>query len=213
MGDLDTAKKASSGDDDGSFNWGDFDSSFPDQPPMDDGAPYDAGGPVATHKRAFVTTGLFPPNFGDVDGGNAKCNAAAAAANLGGTWAAWLSTSTSKAVDQLSFAGPYTLVDDKTVVAPSKDALSGALSAPINVMEDGKPAPTGTTAYAWTGTRAGGAAGETCENWTSPSPVKLGTAGNVHDTGATWTDNGGQPLISTAGWQCSFTARLYCIER
>lgn len=211
VGDLEgPTKKAGQ---DGGIDWGGFsDSSYT---PPDTGTTDTT--PVATSKRVFVTSAQFAPNFGGVEGGNAACRAAAASAGLSGTWVAWLSGGTTLAIDLLKFVGPYTTVSGATVVANKGTLLDGGLGAPIDEVEDGGKAPRDTINGVWTGTRYGGAVGETCINagkpWADRGVITFGTAGSFDKTDRNWTDNGGQPGISRSGWSCSFAARLYCFEQ
>jgi hypothetical protein len=179
--------------------------------PADEAGTDGEAGAVATRKRVFVTSEAFSPNFGSVEAAHAKCKAAAAKANLGGDWVAWLSGGTTRAADLLTFDGRYELTNG-TVVAQRKTVLlEGPLAAPIDVMEDGKKVPKDVGV--WTGTHKAGQPGENCANWTDKTVSSVGTAGSVEQTDARWTDMGGEPLADPRGWHCSWTGRLYCFER
>lgn len=221
MGDLDLAKDAT---DAGGFDW-DFDVQAPPQdaggstPDVDSGTGVDSGKDAAnaTRRRVFVTSTRYPPNFGDVGAGSAICQSAATKAGLDGTWTAWLSSNGKKAIDALNFDGRYELLDGTLIVAGKAKLLGGSLAASINVMENGQKATE--SMEVWTGTRADGGVSDTCSNWTDATGgdlvtgVKLGTMGSANQSDGRWTDNGGQPLVSSTGWRCNQTGRLYCFEK
>ncbi len=81
--------------------------------------------------RVFVTATTYAPQslgggatgFAGADGFGAN---AAAAASLGGKWVAWLSTSSTDAIDRVTGDGPWYLVDRKTLVfcAPDEEQRS-----------------------------------------------------------------------------------------
>lgn len=213
MGDL-AGPKSSNDDDDDDFNW-DFDSS--------PGPTYDAGwtgtypdanstdSATATQKRVFVTSSTFPGNFGSVAAATSICQALANQSGLGGEWVAWLSDGKTRAIDALTFDGPYALLTGVQVVANRGALLDGGLSAAINVTESGGMAPA--SSGVWTGTFKSGSAGDSCTNWTSNSPIVGGTRGYADQKDTQWTDNGGQVPLSKTGWQCSTNARFYCFEK
>src|SRR5438105_668310 len=55
---------------------------------------------TAPVKRVFVTHATFRGDFGGESFADEQCNLAAWAAGLGGTWRAWLSTSSAAAIDR-----------------------------------------------------------------------------------------------------------------
>jgi hypothetical protein len=62
--------------------------------------------------RVFVTSTIYMGYLGGLDGADAKCQSVANAAQLGGTFKAWLRDDTTAARDRLNHAtGPYVLVD------------------------------------------------------------------------------------------------------
>lgn len=68
-------------------------------------------------KTVFVTSGTYTGNLGGLTGADQECNTLAAAANLPGTYKAWLSTSNgSPSTRFVQSSVPYKLVDD-TVIA------------------------------------------------------------------------------------------------
>lgn len=214
MDDLDVASAPT---DAGGFDW-DFDAGNPEPDAGDDARPTDAGSRTdadvdgaATRKRVFVTSDLFSADFGDEGASNAKCQAAAEKAQLGGEWVAWLSRDGKRAIEALTFDGRYELLDGGAIATDKAALIGGTLLAPIDMMEDGKKA-SGDNGV-WTGTLGDGNLGDSCSNWTDKSLLKLGTMGSVEKADKGWTARDGQPLVSTKSWQCSQTGRLYCFEK
>jgi hypothetical protein len=150
---------------------------------------------------AFVGT-MYEPG-GGLAGGDAKCAQAAAAAGVGGTWRAWLSTSTVNAVERIAGTGPWRLMDGTMVFASRTELASGPAHA-IDRLADGETLGTDPLPV-WTGTiRTGTVAGSTCAEWTNDR-TELGRAGRSDAIGPAWTDN------STI--TCDTYAYLYCFEQ
>jgi len=183
----------------------------------DGSAPSDASGPQAdaqgdtstgtARKRVFFTseTDYYTGNLGGLAGADAKCTALAAGAGLGGTWKAWVSTSTVNAIDHIDDVGAFYLVDRQTLVFPSKASLTGTPLAPIDLDQHGNG--VGFAYGAWTGTTVGGVySGQACSDWTDdgsmsqagratvarPATVPPDTTwgGDVADPGPCYTDFG-----------------------
>ena len=107
-------------------------------------------------KTIFITSQTFNGNLGGLEGADAKCQELADAADLDGTFKAWLSDSETDARDRLTHATvPYRLVDGTTVADDFTDLTDGSLDAPINRTENG----TAVGDRPWTGTDF---AGEAC---------------------------------------------------
>lgn len=223
MDDLDVDSAPSNGDDGDGFDW-DFDdsgSSDPDDawtgtrdasPPTDSGADplgdADTGDAAPLQKRVFVTSGVFAGNLGNVEARNERCQSAATTAGLDGTWIAWLSGKGGNAFNALTFDGPYVLLNGTPIVATKAELLK-KLEVPIDVTEEGKKIGG---ANVWTGTRANGTVGDTCDDWSEKSALKYGTMGNLEATDGKWTDRGSPPL-SPLPWSCSTEGHLYCFEQ
>lgn len=153
-------------------------------------------------KRVFVTSSNFQGDLGGLAGADAKCNAAASAAQLGGTFVAWLSTATVNAKDRVTSNGPWHRVDKTTVVFTNKANLTTTPVVAISTNENGVAVTSGV----WTGTVTGGtkANGDNCNNWSAGGiGAFIGNAGSI----AAWTD-GGQANNCAQ----STTNRLYCFE-
>ena len=158
------------------------------------------GGP----KRVFVTHAEHDGLFGGLAGADTFCADAATAANLGGTFKAWLSDSNTNAIDRIVDVGPWYLVDGVTLVFINKANLATKPLAEISKDETGAtpPMPAGLS-YVWTGTLTGGQKDLDCAGWTNASLyARLGAWGTAP---ADWTSY-------TAG-TCANTARLYCFEQ
>jgi hypothetical protein len=131
-----------------------------------------------------------------VAGGNADCQAEAAAAGLPGTYKAWLSDSlgNSPAATFSQSTVPYVTPDPGfTQVASNWTQLtSGTLSAGIDYTAGGNFIEEGN--YVWTGSNANGTPStNNCNNWTSTSNNDIGDQGNITDTGSTWSLSGNEP--------------------
>lgn len=175
--------------------------------------------------RIFRTATEWPYDaFGGLAGADAKCQASADAASLGGTFMAWLSTSTTSAADRLVHAGvPYTRVDGTLIASDWADLTDGALSASILTTESGLPVPIVFPEYgrAWTGTNetgvtqtgcAGGGFGCTCNDWQTTLDKVYTNPGLPDFSNFSWTGpNGGgmwcQKLDASGG------LGLYCVEQ
>ena len=138
-------------------------------------------------------------DLGGLTGADSKCQGLANAANLGGTWAAWLSTSTVAAKDRIPDI-MYVRVGDEATVATSKaDLTDGTLSNPINSNENGVVFST----LVWTGTLLTGLKdANTCNDWTSASGY--GQRGWTTFSNTAWTQGGNADCATTLG--------IYCFE-
>lgn len=169
------------------------------------------GGDGGVGLRVFETATTYPADLKTAGGGasglhgaDRLCQLAAAAANLGGTWKAWLSDATVDAIDRISGAGPWHLVGTGEVVFNNRLNLTTSPAVAIDHTEHG------TLLYGqgvWTGTESGGRkTGSTpsCSNWTSSSVSGGGLSGWATSI-STWTSWG----IS----ECYEGHRLYCFEQ
>lgn len=151
------------------------------------------------YKRVFLTSTTYTGNLGGLAGGDAKCQARADAAKLGGTWRAWLSTATTSAADRIPDA-EYRLLDLSTVVATNKaDLTDGTIAHNIDRDELG----VRRSSFVWTGTGNDGVTlGNSCNGWLSQAMnIFLGKNEELDK----WSNAG------TIGG-CSNTLRLYCFE-
>lgn len=162
--------------------------------------------PSLPYKRAFVTSLSYTGDLGGVAGADAKCNAAASAAGLGGTWAAWLSTPTMNAWERLP-ESEYRRLDGALIATGLGDLIDGSLANPIRVTEFGAQ----VTKNVWTGTAANGTylahRGNDCMDWTygiSNDDLVSAIIGNSERVDAYWS--------TKAGMVCYATNGLYCFE-
>jgi hypothetical protein len=160
--------------------------------------------------KVFVTSGTWSGgNLAGLSGADSKCQSAASAASLPGTYRAWLSSSAGSVLDRFENAGtaaPFYLVDGTTkVVDDWGDLTDGSLDHAINQYETG--ASVGST-YTWTNTREDGttvstANSATCSQFYSNSYTTV--AGNTYQTDAEWTN-------STTINCSSSIYHLYCFQ-
>jgi hypothetical protein len=166
-------------------------------------------------KRIFVTSTTTNADFrtsGDgLTEGSAICMARALAANLSGTYKAWLSAYLGSgnwlhARDYVTHAAvPYVRLDKKVVAANFTGLTSGTLTNPISVDEIGAPV-VGTNVPVWTNTKANGTGDDGlagCNRWNGTTGAAA--VGWADKTNTAWTD-------SNTTLSCSSQAHLYCIE-
>ena len=174
----------------------------PDDPDYPDPDP-EPPAPPAGGKRLFVTRGAYRGALAVDDArgiaaGDLICNLRAKAAGLGGTWVAWLSSSTADAIDRVTSLGPWRTLDNK-VAFEQRAQLYGEPLVPLNRDERGVIVGD---ARIWTGTRAGGMRSvETCDDWLSTA--NRGRYGHDAQT-FDWTDYSFS--------YCTDELRLLCIE-
>ena len=93
-------------------------------------------------KRVFITSSVYEGVLTQYNAesvglaaGDALCQTAATAANLGGTWKAWLSDTNDGAIERLVDVGAYYLVDGLTKVFNNYANLGTTPLVPINMDE------------------------------------------------------------------------------
>ena len=156
-------------------------------------------GPVVS---VFVTQRRYRGNLRGLAGADRKCQRRAEAADLSGTWTAWLSDSMENAIDRIP-DGQYQLLDGTQVADDKADLTDGRLKAAINLDEFGNQVEW----FAWTGTEPDGTGtGNNCNDWTVNSSESGGDRGVTSVDNDQWTK-----LISDpAQAQCSERYHLYC---
>lgn len=161
----------------------------------------DAGSPAPN--VVFVTSERSSGDLGGVAGADATCNRLASAAGLGGTYVAWLSTSTIDARTRLGTASGWVRPDGEPVADSQADLLAGQIFHPINVTEAGDPVIESD--HVWNATRTDGthidAPGD-CEGWTSDDSGHRARHGSSFATTGGWTGSNVKA--------CSERLRLYC---
>ncbi len=175
-----------------------------------------AGGTPAI-KHIFLSSTTYNGNLGGLTGADQKCAAlAAGGTGLGTSWKAWLSDSTTNAIDRISDVGPWYLVDGTTKVFNNKANLQTVPLAAINQTELGATPGEGNFAKTvWTNTDLGGAkisavSANTCTNWTdstAATTIPTGNWGFAAD--AKWTNNAANDPRTC---QQPFS-HIYCIEQ
>jgi len=144
-------------------------------------------------------TGDLRENGGSgLEGGDAKCQAFANREGLGGTWKAWLGTSSLAPRER--FSGAWYDVDGRLVL------ISDGTTNPNNHF--GVKSIGGSAAgLVWTGsTDTGGTSTHTCENWSNGTPDASGNAGSAGATdGGGWTGYSKRP--------CDIRLPIYCFEQ
>lgn len=160
--------------------------------------------PVPPLKRMFVTSLGYAPNWGGLPGGDSICSARAAAAALGGTWVAYLSTSSTNAISRLPFA-TWVTTNGVTIFDSTNDLAAGSSPlAPPDIDEFGQPM---TVNPVWTGSNAYGIwAGNDCSGWTTTGTSYVGTVGQ-DDLAAYWSSGG---AYNNCGL---FNNCIYCFEQ
>ena len=162
---------------------------------------------MAAPSRVFVTSTEYTGGeFGGLSGANSICNQRAAAGSLGGTYTAWLSTSTTDAADRVYHNPDGYITTNGDMVANSWEdlinALNVALLHTINYDEFGMDVGT---VQPWTGTYENGqATSYNCNNWTSSTDSYQGTTGLTNDVNEYWSEYTDQ--------DCDQSYPLYCFE-
>jgi hypothetical protein len=162
-------------------------------------------------KRVFVTqqkfTGDLNVQAGTADGlsgGDLLCNQAAAAAGLGGTFHAWLSSPAADALDRLPGNGPWYQPQPDAGLLLTFPSRAGLVNGPATGLLYDETGQRLTYSGPWTGTTGKGRVDyDTCLGFT----VGSGNAGRIAQLGAVddqWTFG--------INLSCTFPTRLICFE-
>jgi len=165
----------------------------------------------------FITAETFTGNLGGFAGAENKCNLAAAAAALPGTYLPWISDSTNSPNTLFNKDAKWHLVTGHNVAHSWMDLIvqnkrepfplnQEILRTPINVDQYGVTHNDGNP---WTATEIGGdpmgAGNYDCSEWTTNNDVATGWLGNRNFANSEWT-----------AWQlqqCNYLERLYCFQQ
>lgn len=162
----------------------------------------------ASTKRVFVTSTFSTANLGGYNGGVQRCMQLAAAANLGGQWAAWLSVNTNATTIHARNALPnakYVLLNGQVIAHNKADLIDGVIAHAIDRNEHNQLVTNITRV--WTGTKYTGlATGSDCGGWNTSGNSTTGTIGFSSVVNQGWT-------MQSAPFLCHGQARLYCFER
>ncbi|MEA2748151.1 MAG: hypothetical protein QOI41_2294 [Myxococcales bacterium] len=157
----------------------------------------------ADHKRVFITAAAFAGAVGGLNAADMYCQSAATDAGLPGTYRAWLSSTSTNALDRIDDVGPWYSMRD-TVVFSSKSALREAPTAQI--VDETGAAPLADNAP-WTGTDAQGlGTGQDCEGWTNGTAEIVATTGSGFAADSEWS--GGSATL-----HCDNKAPLICFQQ
>lgn len=162
-------------------------------------------------KRVFISSQIYNGNLGGLVGADNKCQTLADSANLGGSWKAWVSDSTTSVSSRMNQSGlPYILVDGTSKIADNWFSLvDGSLDNPILLSETNQV--LGLNLRVWTNTAPSGniyssAANSTCTDWTSAVPSRNSRSGiNSSNTSGEWTNSQNR--------SCNDHEHLYCFEQ
>ena len=165
-------------------------------------------------KRVFVTSTAYYGILGGIIGADQICNSLAQAAELSGTYMAWISDEASSPQTRFtkSQAG-YMLVDGTMVAENWDDLTDNSIMHRIDMDELG--VTINSFWLVWTGTLdhgtayAGDPTWTNCGNWTSPNYEGL-TGGAYLSNYDHFTDSNWSAATVTA---CNSQNRLYCFEQ
>lgn len=180
-------------------------------PPTSTPVPTETPTPVPTAPEdvrvVFLSSTLQDGDMGGLGGANAICQNLANAADLPGTFVAWLSSNQVDARDRVEHADvPYVLVDGTQVASNWADLIDGSLTHAINLTETLQTIDN--TGNVWTGTDSSGVeTGRNCNGWNNNADGLLndGRVGNSQGTAGGWTDNGNNAT-------CNLFRRIYCMQ-
>jgi hypothetical protein len=172
-------------------------------------------GPANPH-YAFETSTTYDGNLATAGsapngllGGDMLCQSVATAAGLSGTFKAWLSNSTTNAIDRLiDVGGWYTPGAFPYAIFANKAQLATGPSSSFTD-EHGN----GASGEPWTGTKAGGAK--------ATSDAFVGTSANCNGWSVAYMDSGVTGLngMTTGDWtehaayQCQNKRPIYCFQQ
>lgn len=164
--------------------------------------------------RVFITGGEVLGDFSQeagadgaqgVEAGDAICQRDAELLGLdnAGNYRAWLSDTTTAAIDRIESDGPWVRLDGMPVADDKNDLIDGLLRVPLNLTVDGRYLDRPGV---WTGTSISGQPiSPNCNNWSSSASTDVGRGGETAFVASFWTE---YPFDKG----CSTGQRLICIE-
>jgi hypothetical protein len=177
----------------------------PDAGPPDAGPP-DAGPPPGL--RVFITEAIYTPSeLGGVDGADGLCQSAATSAGLGGSWMAWLASSTSGPATRFTTRStdPYVRLDGARIADDWADLTDGTIQSEIDLTPNGA-VPNGNNVWSNVA-KDGTPLGSTdCGEWADNSKPS-GHYGRSNVTSLSWTDSGSYVVCG------NYQLHLYCFEQ
>lgn len=160
---------------------------------------------------AFVTNATWNGNLGNVGGADTKCQTAATAAGLSGTFRAWISNSSSGPVDRFENVGTTSAFympnsgGGVKLVDNWADLVDGSLDAAFSRSETGAAVTANNGVWTNTGSNGltyDGSNSSHCQNW--------GTTGSNGYVGQTGSNNSNWTVVSLPA--CANPYRLYCFQ-
>lgn len=169
-------------------------------------------------KRAFLTNAIYSGGqIGGLAGADTKCQGAALAGGLTGTYKAWLSDATgSPATRFTQSTAPYVRVDGIVIANNWADLTDGTHNAPLNKTETGALGASeavcdSVTNWVFTNTTTDGNqadGGSSCSDWTSDLGGSIWGRFTTADSQWTSSCSGGSPVNF-----CGKRTPLYCFEQ
>ena len=156
-------------------------------------------------KRVFVTSQTYDGNLGGLIGADSKCQVLAESVNLGSTFKAWLSDSSTSAASRFAQSSLNYVMLNGTVIANGwTDLTDGTIDNLLNRDETNTVRASVTV---WTNTSTGGAvkSATSCEDWSNNSSGIQSYYGVTNWADYEWTDSSYNP--------CNQVRRLYCFEQ
>jgi len=137
-----------------------------------------------------------------LEAGDAICQARADSVGLEGTFIAWLSDSSTNAIDRLTSNGPWVRLDGVKIANDISEFNNGELFTSINLSEMNT---YHIGSNVWTGTdNYGIKKNDTCNDWMDGSGSYSGVVGHSSNVERYWSEYFTPP--------CSYQYRLYCFE-
>lgn len=170
---------------------------------------------AGTFKRAFVLQTWVGAALGGVSGADTRCQNAASAAGLGGTYLAWIATGPADDPDTrfTKASIPYRRTDGALIANNWADLTDGNILATITRKADGSD--LGYAANSFTNVAADGTAKydgiNNCDGWTSNGSGSQAHKGNSGGTDQAWTDGG--LSVSPNGCSGNGNPLIYCFQQ
>ena len=166
-------------------------------------------------KIVFVSSQLYKGNLGGLVGADLKCQQLAQAANLPGTYMAWLSTAEASPATRMAQAAvPYVLPNGVKVADDWADLVDGDIDHAIDITETGSPVTLGDPhcgqsgrASVWSATRPNGTLYDefwSCGGWTNSWGSSMW--GNAKEKDDDWIE-------SCFGDSCARPSSIYCFQQ
>jgi hypothetical protein len=153
---------------------------------------------------AFLFPGPVSADLGGTAGADALCQDAADAADLDGTYIAWLSTEAESAFDRVGDARGWVRPDGKAFANTPEDIVFH----PMRLTASGEDT-AGEVIFAFTGTLS---QENTCDDWSRDDDDALAGYGSTTSIGPPWTNFGSDPCSRSHGLYCFGIDRQSFVE-